>query len=113
MCCSLICFNTCVLRSISIHHFFSYWNLPSGASICGISAIFFSQLAPTNLPKPEHGDRADFLKFIGSALGYDLEAVHQNGENDKFTGVNGVPYGTTLPTPPPSDHLDSPVRPGA
>jgi hypothetical protein len=38
-------------------------------------------------------------EFIGSALGYDLEAVHQDG--------------TTLPTPPPSDHLDSPVRPGA
>jgi hypothetical protein len=77
---------------------------PHGAGCAAIAALsYLGSLTNKKLA----------AEFIGSALGYDLEAVHQDGENDKFTGVNGVPYGTTLPTPPPSDHLDSPVRPGA
>jgi len=52
-------------------------------------------------------------EFIGAAPDYCPEAVHLDDKNEKVTGVNGVPYGTTLPTPPPSGDLDSPVRPGA
>jgi hypothetical protein len=51
-------------------------------------------------------------KFIGAAPDHCPEAVHLDDKNEKVAGV-GVPFGTTLPTPPPSDHMDSPVRPGA
>jgi hypothetical protein len=51
-------------------------------------------------------------EFNGATPDSDPEAVHLHGDNDKVTGVNAVPYGTTLPTPPPSDHTDSRVRPG-
>jgi hypothetical protein len=66
------------------------------------------------LPLGEGGAAIAALSYLGSLTNKKLAAEFIGAApNDKFNGVNGVPYGTTLPTPLPSDHMDSPVSPGA
>jgi hypothetical protein len=70
------------------------------------------------LPLGEGGAAIAALSYFDSLTNKKLAAefigaVHLDERNAEVTGVNGVPYGTTLPTPLPSDHMDSPVRPGA